>query len=54
MQTTARQRESWMLTRDGWKLVFVDRVIPLTRTVDGVITDPLKPVNWNDPIFNKK
>jgi len=51
METTARQRESWMLTRDGWKLVFVDKVIPLSRIANGIPTDPLKPVNWNDPAF---
>ena len=54
MQTTVRQRESWMLTRDGWKLVFVDRVQPLTRIIDGIKTDPDKPVNWNDPVFKKE
>jgi hypothetical protein len=53
LHTTARQRESWMLTREGWKLVFVDDVHPLTRIVDGIETDAQKPVNWNDPVFNK-
>jgi len=52
-ETSARQRESWMLTREGWKLVFVDKVVPLTRVVDGIKTDPTKPVNWNDPVFQK-
>ena len=53
MQTTARQRESWMLTREGWKLVFVDKVKPLTRIIDGIATDADKPVNWNDPVFKQ-
>jgi len=53
VESSARQRESWMLTRDGWKLVFVDQVIPLTRVVDGKATDPTKPFNPNDPAFNK-
>ena len=53
MATTVRQRESWMLTREGWKLVFVDSVQPLTRIVDGITTDANKPVNWNDPAFKK-
>ncbi|HEV8285780.1 MAG TPA: nuclear transport factor 2 family protein [Chitinophagaceae bacterium] len=53
VETSARQRESWMLTREGWKLVFVDQVKPLTRIVDGKATDPTKPFNPNDPAFNK-
>ena len=53
VESSARQRESWMLTRDGWKLVFVDQVKPLTRIVDGKATDPTKPFNPNDPVFNK-
>lgn len=53
MKTSARQRESWMRTREGWKLVFVDKVQPLTRIVDGIETDASKPVNWNDPAFKK-
>jgi hypothetical protein len=53
MQTTVRQRESWMQTREGWKLVFVDQVQPLTRIVNGIPTDASKPVNWNDPVFKK-
>jgi hypothetical protein len=51
VETSARQRESWMLTREGWKLVFVDQVQPLTRVVDGKPTDPTKPFNPNDPAF---
>jgi hypothetical protein len=51
VETSARQRESWMLTRDGWKLVFVDQVHPLTRVVDGIATDATKPFNPNDPAF---
>lgn len=54
METTVRQRESWLLTREGWKLVFVDQVHPLTRIIDGIKTDPNKPVNWNDPAFRKR
>jgi Domain of unknown function (DUF4440) len=54
VETSARQRESWMLTRDGWKLVFVDQVHPLTRVVDGIATDATKPFNPNDPAFKNK
>lgn len=54
VETSARQRESWMLTREGWKLVFVDQVHPLTRVVDGKPTDPAKPFNPNDPPFKKE
>jgi hypothetical protein len=43
VESSARQRESWMLTRDGWKLVYVDKVKPLTRIVDRMPTDPAKP-----------
>lgn len=53
VETSARQRESWMLTREGWKLVFVDQVQPLTRVVDGTPTDPTRPFNPNDPAFKK-
>jgi len=54
VETSARQRESWMLTRDGWKLVYVDQVHPLTRIVDGIPTDATKPFNPNDPAFKNK
>ena len=54
IETSARQRESWMLTRNGWKLVFVDQVFPLTRVVDGIATDATKPFNPNDPAFKNK
>lgn len=54
VETSARQRESWMLTRDGWKLVYVDQVYPLTRVVDGIPTDATKPFNPNDPAFKNK
>lgn len=54
VETSARQRESWMLTRDGWKLVYVDQVLPLTRVVDGIPTDATKPFNPNDPAFKNK
>lgn len=54
VETSARQRESWMLTREGWKLVFVDLVNPLTRIVDGIATDATKPFNPNDPAFKNK
>jgi ketosteroid isomerase-like protein len=53
VETSARQRESWMLTREGWKLVFVDQVQPLTRVVDGKPTNPAKPFNPNDPPYKK-
>ena len=53
VETSARQRESWMLTREGWKLVFVDQVHPLTRVVDGKPTSPTKPFNPNDPPYKK-
>jgi hypothetical protein len=54
VESSARQRESWMLTREGWKLVFVDQVKPLTRVVDGIPTDPAKPFNPNDPAFKNR
>lgn len=54
VETSARQRESWMLTREGWKLVFVDQVQPLTRVVDGKPTDPTRPFNPNDASFKKE
>lgn len=54
VETSARQRESWMLTRYGWKLVFVDQVSPLTRVIDGIATDATKPFNPNDPAFKNK
>jgi len=54
VETSAKQRESWMLTRDGWKLVFVDQVYPLSRVVDGIATDATKPFNPNDPVFKNK
>ncbi len=51
IETSARQRESWMLTRDGRKLAFVDQVHPLTRVVDGIATNATKPFNPNDSAF---
>lgn len=43
VDTSARQRETWSRTPEGWKLKVVDRVRDQRRYVDGKRVDPTKP-----------
>ena len=52
VETEARQRETWGLTQDGWKLKFVDDVHPGAWYVDGKRVDPSKPYDPNAPPYN--
>jgi hypothetical protein len=52
VETEARQRETWVLTQDGWKLKFVDDVHPGAWYVDGKRVDPSKPYDPNAPPYN--
>jgi len=52
VQTEARQRETWALTSEGWRLKFVDDVHPGAWYVDGKRVDPSKPYNPDAPPFN--
>lgn len=52
VETEARQRETWVLTQEGWKLKFVDDVHPGAWYVDGKRVDPSKPYDPNAPSYN--
>lgn len=52
VETEARQRETWVLTREGWRLKFVDDVHPGAWYVDGKRVDPSKPYNPDAPPYN--
>lgn len=52
VETEARQRETWVLTQEGWKLKFVDDVHPGAWYVDGKRVDPSKPYDPNAPPYN--
>ncbi len=52
IETEARQRETWVLTSDGWRLKFVDDVHPGAWYVDGKRVDPSKPYNPDAPPYN--
>ena len=52
VETEARQRETWVLTQEGWKLKFVDDVHPGAWYVDGKRVDPGKPYDPNAPPYN--
>ncbi|MEA2205925.1 MAG: hypothetical protein QOE77_2701 [Blastocatellia bacterium] len=52
VETEARQRETWVLTGDGWKLKFVDDVHPGAWYVDGRPVDPSKPYDPAAPPYN--
>jgi hypothetical protein len=51
VDTGVRQRETWSLTSDGWKLKSVDNVHDATKSVDGVPVDPTKPFDPAAPPF---
>ncbi|HET9251449.1 MAG TPA: nuclear transport factor 2 family protein [Candidatus Eisenbacteria bacterium] len=51
VDTSVRQRETWLKTPEGWKLKCVDSVRDQKRFVDGKRVDPTKPYNPNDPPF---
>ena len=51
VETEARQRETWVLTAEGWKLKFVDDVHPGAWYVDGKRVDPSKPYDPNAPAY---
>lgn len=52
VETEARQRETWLLTPEGWKLKFVDDVHPGAWYVDGKRVDPGKPYNPDAPPYS--
>ena len=52
VETEARQRETWVLTGEGWKLKFVDDVHPGAWYVDGKRVDPSKPYDPAAPPYN--
>lgn len=52
VETEARQRETWVLTREGWRLKFVDDVHPGAWYVDGKRVDPSKPYNPDAPPYD--
>lgn len=51
IETGIRQRETWTLTNEGWKLKSVDNVHDATKSVDGIPVDPTKPFDPNAPPF---
>jgi hypothetical protein len=52
VETEARQRETWVLTREGWRLKFVDDVHPGAWYVDGKRVDPSKRYDPDAPPYN--
>jgi len=52
VDTSVLQRETWTMTRAGWKLKCVDNVRDQKRFVDGKRVDPTKPYNPDDPPFD--
>lgn len=52
VETEARQRETWVLTREGWRLKFVDDVHPGAWYVDGKRVDPGEPYSPDAPPYN--
>ena len=51
VDTSVLQRETWAMTRGGWKLKSVDNVREQKRFVDGKRVDPTKPYNPDDPPY---
>lgn len=52
VETEARQRETWVLTPEGWRLKFVDDVHPGAWYVDGKRVDPSKRYDPDAPPYN--
>ena len=52
IETMAVQRETWVRTRHGWKLKFVDNIHGRRWYVDGKRVDPHKPYNPDDPPYH--
>jgi hypothetical protein len=52
VETEARQRETWVLTPEGWRLRFVDDVHPGAWYVDGKRVDPSKRYDPDAPPYN--
>ena len=52
IETMAVQRETWVRTREGWKLKLVDNIHGRRWYVDGKRVDPKKPYNPDDPPYN--
>jgi hypothetical protein len=51
VDTSAIQRETWVLTPDGWRLKLVDDIHPGAWYVDGKRVDPSKPYDPDAPPF---
>jgi ketosteroid isomerase-like protein len=51
VDTEAIQTETWVNTKDGWKLKHIDNVKPGAWYVDGKRIDPSKPYDPNAPEF---
>jgi hypothetical protein len=51
VDTSVKQRETWVKTADGWKLKSVDNVRDQMRFVDGKRVDPSKPYDPNAPAY---
>lgn len=44
IESTVRQRTSWMKTKEGFKLVYIDNITPLSMKVDGIPATPDAPL----------
>jgi hypothetical protein len=50
VETSACQRETWIRTHEGWRMILIDSVRPMIWKVDGKRVDPASP-NLAGPVF---
>lgn len=54
IESSIRERDNWLLTKEGWKLVLVDNIRPISRIVDGMPTDPSRPFDPKAPAYKPR